>query len=614
VFSPDGTQITLSKSDTGVANIFIADFNPSGPSLSAVAGWDQVSNGGEDGEPTWSPDGTEIAYQRKFTSPLTNGAVEGVDDPTGVTLVDDEADWSMVSVGDKVTNTSAGSWTGTVGVIVNPTTITVTNPGGAWTVGNNYKIEAVHRGIFKSPSDGTGMPGTQISEAAFLLNYDDTAPSWSPDGTAIAYASTQNGNTDIYVTDTAGSVHTDLTGDLDNLATRPNWSPDGSMVTFQYQATGWDIYTMADDGAGKDAVVEGTELNEHPVWSPDGTKIAFRRGGGTTGQTFVVAATGGTPSQVWSPATGYVHDEPDWQPMLAGVNDAYVLDEGATLVLDVLDNDLLLAVGTASPDLDTNAGHGTLTVNPDETITYVHDGGESTLDSFNYHPVQNGVVGSVATVSISITPVDDGPTAPPVVSVGGDDVGAPGVVAGFVASVTGGGGAASYTWSVTKDGAVVDGAVPSGASLAFTPTEGGAFVVSVMATDGLGSDTDSKDFKVLGDIGSSPFVHDIIWLAEEGITRGCNPPANDLFCPDGVVTRGQMAAFLVRALELTDDGGGNKFVDDDGSVFEDDIAKLAAAGITRGCNPPVNDRFCPDNVVTRGQMAAFLHRSESYLP
>jgi hypothetical protein len=50
-------------------------------------------------------------------------------------------------------------------------------------------------------------------------------------------------------------------------------------------------------------------------------------------------------------------------------------------------------------------------------------------------------------------------------------------------------------------------------------------------------------------------------------------------------------------------------VDDDGSIFEADIAKLAAAGITRGCNPPVNDRFCPTDPVTRQQMAAFLHRA-----
>ena len=36
---------------------------------------------------------------------------------------------------------------------------------------------------------------------------------------------------------------------------------------------------------------------------------------------------------------------------------------------------------------------------------------------------------------------------------------------------------------------------------------------------------------------------------------------------------------------------------------------LAAAGVTRGCNPPVNDRFCPADLVTRGQMAAFLYRT-----
>lgn len=57
-----------------------------------------------------------------------------------------------------------------------------------------------------------------------------------------------------------------------------------------------------------------------------------------------------------------------------------------------------------------------------------------------------------------------------------------------------------------------------------------------------------------------------------------------------------------------DDGGGNLFIDDD-SVFEADIDKLGTAGVTRGCNPPTNDRFCPNDSVTRGQMAAFLHRA-----
>jgi hypothetical protein len=61
-------------------------------------------------------------------------------------------------------------------------------------------------------------------------------------------------------------------------------------------------------------------------------------------------------------------------------------------------------------------------------------------------------------------------------------------------------------------------------------------------------------------------------------------------------------------LGLTDSGAVD-FVDDNNSGFETDIEKLATAGITKGCNPPVNDRFCPTDAVTRGQMAAFLSRA-----
>ncbi len=104
------------------------------------------------------------------------------------------------------------------------------------------------------------------------------------------------------------------------------------------------------------------------------------------------------------------------------------------------------------------------------------------------------------------------------------------------------------------------------------------------------------------------FLVEIEWLADTGTTRGCNPPANDRFCPDEPVTRGQMAAFLARALSLPA-ATGDSFTDDDASVFVADIERIAAAGVTRGCNPPVNDRYCPDAVVTRGQMAAFLTRA-----
>nr|MDJ0953892.1 S-layer homology domain-containing protein [Acidimicrobiia bacterium] len=106
------------------------------------------------------------------------------------------------------------------------------------------------------------------------------------------------------------------------------------------------------------------------------------------------------------------------------------------------------------------------------------------------------------------------------------------------------------------------------------------------------------------------FEADIEALAGAGITRGCNPPTNNRYCPNDPVTRGQMAAFLTRALSLPG-SDSDTFSDDDGSVFEANIEALAAAGITRGCNPPANNRYCPDNPVTRGQMAAFLYRALS---
>jgi len=111
------------------------------------------------------------------------------------------------------------------------------------------------------------------------------------------------------------------------------------------------------------------------------------------------------------------------------------------------------------------------------------------------------------------------------------------------------------------------------------------------------------------DTADHTFYDDILWMSGSGVTRGCNPPAGDRFCPDDLVTRGQLAAFLVRAFGLTkSDHPG--FVDVvQNSTFEADIGKLATAGITRGCDPPEYDRFCPDDPVSRAHAAAFLVRA-----
>lgn len=165
----------------------------------------------------------------------------------------------------------------------------------------------------------------------------------------------------------------------------------------------------------------------------------------------------------------------------------------------------------------------------------------------------------------------------------------------------------------------------------------------------------------------SPHQPGIEAIADAGITDGCNPPTNNRFCPNLEVTRSEMAAFLDRAMDLptarrdhfTDDegsvfeaqinalaeadiagacdGSGHRFCPgagvargemaaflrraldlpatshdhftDDAGVFEADINAVAEAGITDGCNPPTNDHFCPGRVVPRGEMATFLARA-----
>jgi hypothetical protein len=160
---------------------------------------------------------------------------------------------------------------------------------------------------------------------------------------------------------------------------------------------------------------------------------------------------------------------------------------------------------------------------------------------------------------------------------------------------------------------------------------------------------------------------DIDKLFESGITAGCNPPLNDQYCPGREISRGEMAAFLRRNLDLpaaeldyfADDAGDvfeedinalaqaeiafgctdtdycpdtpllrdelaelfvraygydnpdeiDFFVDDTENRFEASINALASHGVTKGCNPPENDQYCPDRSLTRAEMASFFVRA-----
>ena len=104
------------------------------------------------------------------------------------------------------------------------------------------------------------------------------------------------------------------------------------------------------------------------------------------------------------------------------------------------------------------------------------------------------------------------------------------------------------------------------------------------------------------DIANHLFEAEITWLYQRGITTGCG---TNVFCPDAAVTREQMASFLARALALPGPIG-DYFVDDAGSPHEADINRVKEAGITLGCGAYL---FCPDDPITREQMASFLARA-----
>lgn len=106
------------------------------------------------------------------------------------------------------------------------------------------------------------------------------------------------------------------------------------------------------------------------------------------------------------------------------------------------------------------------------------------------------------------------------------------------------------------------------------------------------------------DICSSPYRADIEWLGANGLASGCDA---DSFCPDRVVSRGELIAMIALGLRL-DTGAPDAFVDDDGSPFEWAINAAKKKGFVSGCasSPP---RFCPSAQVNRETLAQFLFAS-----
>lgn len=101
------------------------------------------------------------------------------------------------------------------------------------------------------------------------------------------------------------------------------------------------------------------------------------------------------------------------------------------------------------------------------------------------------------------------------------------------------------------------------------------------------------------DLGDSVHAAAILRLHERGIVNGC---AAERFCPDGRVTRGQMATMTARALELTPRDSGHFTDVPPDHTHADAINALYEEGIVQGDD----GHFHPDRLVRRDQMATFL--------
>ena len=145
----------------------------------------------------------------------------------------------------------------------------------------------------------------------------DQDPAWSPDGSRIAWSSTTAGaHLDIWVMNADGSGRTNLTPlpnqtGVAGTGIQPTWSPDGSRIAF---ACNGDIWTIGSDGSTPVNLTDDPALpaaGGEPAWSPDGTRIAYTRGADLwvmnvdgTGKTQLTFTTGGLG----------VEKAPDWSP------------------------------------------------------------------------------------------------------------------------------------------------------------------------------------------------------------------------------------------------------------------------------------------------------------